>query len=557
MPEITGLSNEQIQSRIAEIVSDFAALNLTVSSSEEDIAKGEALADEVRALRAEQDARKAKEGRLAELGEAFSQPQPQPEPEPEPAPEEQPPAEPGDDDESDDEEPEAAPVAEAVEEKPAKEKPLPVAAAVRTSPARRAAANAPEVKMPKPTSTSVITAAADVPNYSAGQVFADLTEAAQALESRARSMPTGYQDNTRLRYGAIKIQRTGYGNLVQGADLDGDDLIKAACDESRLPGGSLALTADAWCAPSDTSYDFCQFEGVAGILSVPEFRVTRGGIRTTTGIDYSSIYSDPDFYFHIDPSGVITDGDGTVVTTKPCGTIACPTFVDNRLSVDGVCISVDILQNVGYPELTRRVMEGVAVAHAHRMNAQTIGTIQVAAGSAILVPDNDTLLFNLDYLEWYAVMMRAHYSLAENATIEVVVPFWMKPLVRAEVSRRTGVDLINPSDGFISSYFSTRGLSVQYVQDWQVLTGLPGAVAIPTTVDVLMYPAGSWTRGTQAVISMDAIYDSTLLRQNKYLGLFTEEASLLIQRCLGTTRLTVPIKVSGLSGATQTVVLGV
>jgi len=128
--------------------------------------------------------------------------------------------------------------------------------------------------------------------------------------------------------------------------------------------------------------------------------------------------------------------------------------------------------------------------------------------------------------------------------------------VRAEIGRRNGFDNINVPDALVRSWFTTRNLSVQFVRDFQPVAGLPGAVAVPTTVTALLYPAGSWTRGTQGVISLDTIYDSTNLAINKYTALFTEEASLLVQKCLGTIALTIPIHVSGLTGAQIAAELG-
>lgn len=534
MENISELSIEQIEARISEIVSEFGSLNLSADSSDEDIAKGEALATEVRELQAEQTRRNDRAESLSRMNADIEAAAKKPEPVEEPAPE---------------------PVAEVEEtvEEPVVEEPVAVAAS--TTPTRRAAANAPAMKIPaRPMAT--ITAAADVPNYAAGHSFDSLLDAAEAVISRARSMPTHYSANTRLRYGAVKVEKQGFGDLVQGTFADDVELVMAAGNEKRLPGGSLALTADAWCAPSETLYDLCEQEVATGLLSVPEIKITRGGIRYTTGPDFSSIFTDPDFYFHVAADGTIKDGAGVTKTTKPCGSIDCPSFTEERLTVDGVCVSVDILSNVGFPELTKRVIAGVLVAHERKMNAANIKEIEVAAGAGIVAPDNSTLLFNLDYLEWYAENMRTSYSLAANASVEVILPSWIRPLIRAELGRRNGVEYVNVNDAFINTYFSVRNLSVQFVRDWQSTSGTPGSVAVPAAAKVLIYPAGAWVRGTQAVISLDTIYDSALLAQNKYLGLFTEEASLMVQRCLGTSMLQVPVSVSGLTGAQVTEVLG-
>jgi hypothetical protein len=554
---ITELSIEQIEARIAEIVAEFTALGLSAESDEAAIAQGEALAGEVTALRAELakrvEVQEAQEKRLASIAEAFAptaddeqedtvdereNPEPEAEPVVEDEPEEEPDEAPA---------PKKTPTAEVEDAQPV------AAAATKPSPAKRAAAHAPEVKMPKSSSVAVITAAADVPNYASGHQFDDLDGAVDAVISRLRSLPAHHIPNTRLRYGALKIQMQGFGDLVQQAGMEDMKLINMAGDERRLSGGSVALTADAWCAPSETAYDFCSYETVTGLLSVPEVQVTRGGIRTTAGPSMADL---ADCAFHVDNDGAITDGSGASVTEKPCCDIPCPPFTDIRLEVDGICVKGDILQNVGYPELTRRYIELALIGHAKRMNAANIGAIVAAAGTPVAVPDNSTLLFNLDYLEWYAEAIRSTYSLAENASIETILPSWIKPLVRAEIGRRNGFDNINVPDALVNSWFTSRHLAPQFVRDWQATPALPAAVNIPATVNALMYPAGSWVRGTQGVISLDTVYDSVGLAVNKYTALFTEEASLMHQRCLGTANLTIPVSVSGLTGAQITAELG-
>ena len=80
----------------------------------------------------------------------------------------------------------------------------------------------------------------------------------------------GGNEGVRHRYGAALIRKQGFGNLTQeDNDLSDYDLVWAAGDEKRLPGGSL-VAAGGWCSPSETLYDLCQYETVQGILDLPE-----------------------------------------------------------------------------------------------------------------------------------------------------------------------------------------------------------------------------------------------------------------------------------------------
>lgn len=522
---IAEVTVDQIDARIADIVAEFNALGLTPESSDEDIAKGEALAAEVKSLREEvakrEQAAVERKERLSALSDTFAE-------------DEQPAGAVEDGAAVQPEEPvvEAPePVVEHVDE------PMPVAASAEkhVSPAKRAAAHSQEVKMPKQVPAVVLTAAADVPGYPNGQELESLTAAGDALVSRMRGMPSHHIPDTRMRFGAAVIRRTFDPNLEQDS-IDDYGLIHRAGSERRLSGGSL-VAAGGWCAPSETMYDLCQYETVEGILSLPEVQVKRGGIRYTKGPDFSTIYTGC--------GSVQTEAQAIAGTAKKCCEVTCPAFTDVRLDAVQTCVKAPILTNAAYPELVRRYIEGAFVAHIHRVNTSVISKIETAAGTAVAVPTNDTLLFNLDHLEWQAVTLRYAYRLGLNASVEVVVPFWLKALIRAELGRRTGVQLHSVSDAQIDEWFSVRGLAPQYVVGWQDLTSKHALQAIPATAKVLMYPAGSWVKGMTDVINLDAVYDSTGLSTNVYTALFFEEGVLSIQRCLGTTLLSVPVKVTG------------
>ena len=83
--------------------------------------------------------------------------------------------------------------------------------------------------------------------------------------------------------------------------------------------------------------------------------------------------------------------------------------------------------------------------------------------------------------------------------------------------------------------------------DEVVVTG--SAVTLPTSVEVLMYPAGTWIKGTADVISLDAVYDSVGLESNTYTGIFVEEGALAVQKCTHTQKVTIDLCVSGQTAA--------
>src|SRR6185436_10585208 len=372
-----------------------------------------------------------------------------------------------------------------------------------------------------------------------------------------------------------------------GPGEDATAILDYAASEKRLPGGSLLASLDikrraaaasgsapmsltaagaGWCAPSEVLYDLCELESSDGMLDIPEINVSRGGIKYTTGPDFSSIYSGAG-YFHYTEAQVITG------VTKPVMQVPCPSFTDTRLEADGLAIQADLLQLRGYPELIARFVRGAMVAHNHKINMFMINAL-VTGSTALSLPSNVTSHTPGTGSTWYtdhsvvstlleaADMAITDYKYRQrmqlNATLEVVFPYWVLAWIRSDVQRRAFYNGGNADDQFavtmsrINDWLAARGARAQYVYDWQdsfywaaYPTGAPSVWqrfgADPTSTDFvqdfphslqfLVYAAGTWVRGNADIITLDTVYDSTLLAQNKTTQLFTEQGILAAKTC--------------------------
>jgi hypothetical protein len=400
-----------------------------------------------------------------------------------------------------------------------------------------------------------LVAAADLGGVSAGeQVTVD--QVAEQLIRRTQGMTDAsyrhaFSSGRRQRnsIGLLSVVKNFPAELVASMD-NGQEVVNRAVDQARLPGGSL-VASGGWCSPSETVYDLFEVETADGLISVPEFQVVRGGIRYTQGPDFASLYANAGFTFTeeddidglygVDGEGEPTEGD------KPCFKVDCPEFVDERLQVTGVCITAGLLQNRAYPELTARTIRGALVAHQHRLAAQTISAM-AADSTAVAMPADQVGAAApvLTAIELQATHYRYVHRMGDNAVLEAVFPRWVRGVIRSDLSRRLGVDLLSVTNAQIAAWFAERQINPQFVYNYQDITGNAAAfTAWPTEVSFLLYAAGTWTRGSSDVISLDAIFDSALLKQNDFTALFTEEGWLLAQRGHDSREVTVEVCGSG------------
>ena len=317
-----------------------------------------------------------------------------------------------------------------------------------------------------------------------------------------------------------------------------EEVMAHAADERRLPGGSL-VASGGWCAPSTTLYDLFEIESRDGLYSLPTIGVTRGGINYTPGPNFASIYAAvPGFDYTeaqdiagdyaVDSDGVGTGSSGS----KPCYKVPCPEFTEVRLRLAGLCIQAGLLQARGYPEVISRTVRGALIAHDHRMSGR-IATAVCTGSTAVTFPV-DTVGATaplLDAIEKQVEHYRYIHRLARGRTLEAVFPYWVRGVIRSDLALRAGMNAFDVTDAQINSWFTLRGIAPQFIYDWQPLTGRASeAIAWPTTVQFLLYVAGTWVQGSSDVITLDTLYDSTLLSENDYTALFTEEGYLLAMR---------------------------
>ena len=402
-----------------------------------------------------------------------------------------------------------------------------------------------------------LVASADVPDFQPGQKLKGISGLTAAAASKLATFPTSPVEGLFLRGNIAKIETTFPTDLnAIGKGLGALDVVEHAADQKRLSsskGSGSLVAAGGWCSPSETMYELAGEleDGDAGLINVPDIQVDRGGIRFTEGPDFRSLYSAIGF--------TQTEAQAIAGTEKPFYRVPCTNFVDVRADVIGLGIISGILNNDAYPELTERVVRGALAAHNHRYNQATIARMEAQSSpvTANVGPSAATSLLNT--IELQIVDYRYGYRANESLLLEVVLPIWAKAMIRSDLALRSGVELVQVTNEQINAYFAARGARVQWVYDWQdsFANGTPNAgfgstvfaTAWPTTVKALIYAAGTFVRGRGNVITLDGIYDSTNIKTNDFVRLFTEEKILVVRRQYQSRVLTVGVAQNGATSA--------
>jgi hypothetical protein len=425
---------------------------------------------------------------------------------------------------------------------------------------------------------SSLVAAAGVPNMEAGAEYATMLDVAKAFNERTAgftSIRGGTSGQAPSHYPVATLRRNYPDEF--SIDSEGDyatqEKLDRVADETRLPGGSLLesvllrqkqlegtprsmVAAAGWCAPSETDYDICLQITTDGLADFPEVQARRGGIRSNTGMEFDTIFGAGTGFFNLTEAQVAS---GTV---KTCLEIPCPEFTDNRLGVTGLCLTGNILSIRAYPEATATFTRGALAASAHQINREQIAAVVTGSTAVDLsavqpfLSDGSVTSNVMSAVELAIVDIKYRLRLQQSATLEVILPFWVLADMRSDWLKRSGMDnaQLALADSAIMSAFATRGARPQFVYDWQdafsnvSATGAGADTPITNynrVLQFIVYPAGTWVRAVNDVITLNSVYDSTKLATNQVTHLFTETGWAMIKRCPVSRVYTVPVCPSG------------
>ena len=458
---------------------------------------------------------------------------------------------------SDDEVVEETEVANEPELEPVAASSKPISISLSKVNRRRPAEPTPDAD-PAPKRLTLV-AAADLPGIPSGS---DMTveQAAQAFLDRSRSINVNSL-RASAKAGKRTVQSFSIGSVQKyfpkelqvTRESDADEVLRYAVDESRLPGGSLVASGAGWCAPSEVIYELAEeAETTDGLFSLPEVQVPRGGLKHTLGPDFQSIFTEDDLSWSFTEDEVEAgDYDGYGGGSKPMFFVECPEFTEDRLNVAGVGIRAGLLQERAYPETIQRLVRGALVAHEFKMARRKLDEIK-AGSTAVNMPANPmgATAPTLDAIELQVEDYRQRHRIGRTRSLEAVFPMWVRGAMRSDLARRLGVDMLSVSNEMINGWFTQRGVNAQFVYELDDLTGAANArTAWPEQFEFLLYLSGTWIAGTQAVITLESVYDSALVEQNIYTQLFTEEGWLVAKRFHDSRLVTVNICTDGMTRA--------
>lgn len=421
---------------------------------------------------------------------------------------------------------------------------------------------------------NAVTASIDIPGVAHGTELGDISALGEAFQRKAKAVPV-----TRDGKGASHHLVASVKNSFEHTIDDRTDAAKVELlykEMTKTENQRALVAGGGWCAPSQIMYDFFNIaEASDGLIDLPTVGVSRGGIRFPVSPAIGDVFfqnagsspasglggfafpmsnaTDPWLWSETDDQLTVT---GSV--NKPTLRVPCPTFSEQRLECYGLSLTAGNLTDDAYPESTQNFIRLLRAAYSHSINARLIGLMDTAAGGATTVGAvatdgpatrllNSVALAAMDY--------RAKFAMGTTSVLEVVMPYWIRDIIRADLTLRPLTDLsaLAVADAQIGAFFSARNVRVQWVNDYQVRgANQPGSssnlTVWPATVNFLVYAAGTFLHGTGLQLDLGVIRDSVLNAENDYTALWAEECHLIAQVGHSARKYTCAFLVSGQVG---------
>ena len=395
-------------------------------------------------------------------------------------------------------------------------------------------------------------------NFGQTQVGSEVTVAQVAENLNRRLMSVSGMGNVSGEFNLATVQGPSSPDLAITSDdpEEAERVLDFASSGKYLPGkrderGNLTEFA-GWCAPATVDYTIPSWLNISNLFPQPSVEVPRGSLQYFQGLCFCDVNLNGFTYtaeqvnasqWGTNAQGVGNDTDGD----KPCVEIPCIEPVTAELGILGYCITGSLHTRRSFPELYSRWLTDALAKYQVNLSLKAIADI--AAGStAVTMPSPQVGTYGpiITALDIQARIQRQNLGNA-NAVLEVIMPIWVRAAIRSDLVRRLGVDLLLVPDARIDALLRQLGLNIQWVDYWQPLSS--GATSWPVGFQALMYPRGGWVRGTKNIFSIDALYDSAMLKDNKFTVRFQEEGYTQIKRTCDSRLITIPVCSSGEAGA--------
>src|SRR6478736_6375678 len=383
---------------------------------------------------------------------------------------------------------------------------------------------------------TVVMAGADIPGYTAGFVFDNSQQFADAYTKRLNTLLNlrGNGGGEQIVIASVRAPEVDSSRVLDMGDWKSNmEKIEAVTNPDAFVHPTESITASGGCcAPLVTRYELWDNGGVTARPvrdALASFRADRGGIRFYAGPALADVQGALGFWTCADDTAA---DPANTATWKVCGRINCPPEQTAELQAITMCLTFGVLSTRIFPEVAAANVKLANVAQARLADSALLA--QIKAGSTA-VTDGGTAWGAVKDLMTAVGKITAYYRdryRIKNAPLRVIMPAWIIDALRTDLLSgpdwgRDFADHYGVTEAVIREFFARRNLNVTFALDSAVpatngggfFNAISGATmpTFPTTVEWAVFPEGSWLFLDGGNLDLGVVRDSTLVRTNDYM----------------------------------------
>jgi hypothetical protein len=327
-------------------------------------------------------------------------------------------------------------------------------------------------------------------------------------------------------------------------------LVAAAVSRENLlaageqaAGTGAIVAAGGLCGPIESLNDVPVLGSTARPVrdALANFGAERGGVRWREHLSFGDMAAAVGFWTLADDeaagdpaNNVGGDYTGPV---KPCAEVLCPGEVEAYVEAVTLCLLFRNASARFDPEGTAANITAAQIAHAriaeNRLLAQLGALSTTVTGGEVLGALRDLLVWIDQLLAQY----RSFYRLDDAVALRMVLPQWVRNLLRADLTRGMAGDLdaIAVADATIAGWFQTRGVNITWhldglparaaaagvapavpAQAYGAFTAAGAVAAFPAAIECLLWVEGDMLHLDGGTLDLGVVRDSTLNARNEY-----------------------------------------
>lgn len=348
---------------------------------------------------------------------------------------------------------------------------------------------------------------------------------------------TTFPEDRRLREGAVDRN-----TALVAAAVSRENLLAAG---AHATGNGAIVAAGGLCGPIESLNDVPVLGSTARPVrdALANFGAERGGVRWREHLSFGDLAAAVGFWTLADdeaagdPASI--DGVTGAYTgpTKPCAEVLCPGEVEAYVEAITLCLLFRNASARFDPEGTAANITAAQIAHAriaeNRLLAQLGALSTTVTGGEVLGALRDLLVWIDQLLAQY----RSFYRLDDAIALRMVLPQWVRNMLRADLTRGMAGDLdaIAVADATIAGWFQTRGVNITWhldglgdraaaagvtpaipAQSYGAFTAAGAVAAFPAAIECLLWVEGDMLHLDGGTLDLGVVRDSTLNARNEY-----------------------------------------